>query len=337
LDSVSVVILDECDRVLVPMPRSQTLAMQNNRLQHPKPGADVLDRLFFGPTFVQKLEALRKSFQIGKPRRRTAVITENENENEKENYNPKKSNPEALDDFRFIERQMRHKTKTRKVQLICSNAKINARVKGEIVQKRWLPASTASTTSDSPKLISINATPPLSIPSLIKHQLVELEGKEKDPSPEREEASALAAVVHIFRNRSLKNALLFIPDSQRFDWAVLTLAKLGIKAKSLHENVHESLETRRRFLEKLNGGEIELALLNENTSRGLDFPELHNVFITAPVLSVSSYLHMAGRIARASSSTAEENSVIVVGLYGKTGKLKSIEQALNISFSPISL
>lgn len=133
-------------------------------------------------------------------------------------------------------------------------------------------------------------------------------------------------VRHLTRRLGVKRGMVFI--NRAFD-VTRILAKLrydGITAAALVG--HEKKDARERAIADVKKGKATLLLATDLAARGLDIPDVDTVFNLDLPEDAKTYLHRAGRTARA----GKEGRVITLADYKEAGKLEKLSKELHIEF-----
>jgi len=135
----------------------------------------------------------------------------------------------------------------------------------------------------------------MSLPPQLKHYYV--------ISPSRSITDKCQTLRWVFHQLECKNALLFVDKYKPMLKPLKILSQLELSVEALHEPLNDNPVVRQDFLKSLERGGsegVQLAVATEETARGLDFPGLEHVFISAGTClgDPRTYLHLAGRTAR---------------------------------------
>ena len=109
--------------------------------------------------------------------------------------------------------------------------------------------------------------------------------------------SKIDTLVELFRSSGDKCALVFIHRGASINHFISALTERGIRATALYISALEPKKYS-EFLEDFRSGEIQMVVDTEQTVRGLDFAWLNSVYIMEVPKTAKEYLHMCGRVGR---------------------------------------
>ncbi len=141
--------------------------------------------------------------------------------------------------------------------------------------------------------------------------------------------SKVETVRHLARRLAVKRGLVFI--NKVFD-AERILAQLRYEGFMVGTLLgHNNKQARQKAIADFKAGRIKLLLSTDLAARGLDIPEVDYVFNLDLPESAETYLHRAGRTARAGA----KGTVITLADNKEAYKLEQLEKKLGIDFKPL--
>ena len=156
-----------------------------------------------------------------------------------------------------------------------------------------------------------SATMPPEIESLantILHEPVTVEVTPVSSTAEKIEQSVYhvgkenkrALLVHLLRDKSIKNALVFTRTKHGADKIARYLHQSGIQAEAIHGE--KSQQARQRALSQFKNGGLRVLVATDIAARGIDITELSHVINFELPNVPETYVHRIGRTGRASAS-----------------------------------
>ena len=112
---------------------------------------------------------------------------------------------------------------------------------------------------------------------------------------EMDQPKVAAAIV-----RSTKRALVFVNTKRAADRVARQLVDVGVDAKAIHGDLRQ--EHRERALKRFSDGRLPVLVATDVAARGLDIDEVDVVIQYDPPPEPKTYLHRAGRTARAGAA-----------------------------------
>ena len=109
-----------------------------------------------------------------------------------------------------------------------------------------------------------------------------------------------ALLVHILKDKSIKNALVFSRTKHGADKIARYLTQSGIKAEAIHGDKVQN--ARQRALNRFKSGELRVLVATDIAARGIDVSELSHVINFELPNVPETYVHRIGRTGRASAS-----------------------------------
>ena len=108
------------------------------------------------------------------------------------------------------------------------------------------------------------------------------------------------ALVRLIEMENPAAALVFCNTRRTVDYVTIVLQRFGYDADRLSSDLSQS--ERERVLRRVREGKLRLLVATDVAARGLDIPELSHVIQYEPPEDPESYIHRAGRTARAGAS-----------------------------------
>ncbi len=109
-----------------------------------------------------------------------------------------------------------------------------------------------------------------------------------------------ALLVHLLKDRSIKNALVFTRTKHGADKIARYLNQSHIQAQAIHGE--KSQQARQRALSQFKTGELRVLVATDIAARGIDISELSHVINFELPNVPETYVHRIGRTGRASAS-----------------------------------
>lgn len=119
-------------------------------------------------------------------------------------------------------------------------------------------------------------------------------------SPSNDDTVKRAVLRAIIRARSTDSGIVFCNRKREVDVVAKSLASHGFDAAAIHGDLPQSQRT--QTLERFRSGELKLLVASDVAARGLDIPEVSQVFNYAPPPNSDDYVHRIGRTGRAGRS-----------------------------------
>ncbi|MBI1338640.1 DEAD/DEAH box helicase [bacterium] len=120
------------------------------------------------------------------------------------------------------------------------------------------------------------------------------------PCPSNEDTVKRAVLRTIITAASTQNGIVFCNRKREVDTVAKSLQKHGFDAAAIHGDLPQSLRT--QTLDRFRNGELRLLVASDVAARGLDIPEVSQVFNYAPPPNADDYVHRIGRTGRAGRS-----------------------------------
>ncbi len=108
------------------------------------------------------------------------------------------------------------------------------------------------------------------------------------------------ALIRLIEVENPAAALVFCNTRRMVDYVTIVLQRFGYDADRLSSDL--SQQERERVLRRVREGKLRLLVATDVAARGIDIPELSHVFQYEPPDDTESYIHRAGRTARAGAS-----------------------------------
>jgi superfamily II DNA/RNA helicase len=118
--------------------------------------------------------------------------------------------------------------------------------------------------------------------------------------PSNEDTVKRAVLRAIMKARISDSAIVFCNRKREVDIVAKSLASHGFDAAAIHGDLPQSQRT--QTLEKFRTGELKILVASDVAARGLDIPEVSQVFNYAPPPNSDDYVHRIGRTGRAGRS-----------------------------------
>lgn len=110
------------------------------------------------------------------------------------------------------------------------------------------------------------------------------------------------ALVRLIEVENPAAAIVFCNTRRTVDYVTIVLQRFGYDADKISSDL--SQQERERVMRRVRDGKLRLLVATDVAARGIDIPELSHVFQYEPPEDPESYIHRAGRTARAGSSGA---------------------------------
>ncbi len=110
------------------------------------------------------------------------------------------------------------------------------------------------------------------------------------------------ALVRLIEVENPAAAIVFCNTRRTVDYVTIVLQRFGYDADKISSDL--SQQDRERVMRRVREGKLRLLVATDVAARGIDIPELSHVFQYEPPEDPESYIHRAGRTARAGSSGA---------------------------------
>ena len=108
------------------------------------------------------------------------------------------------------------------------------------------------------------------------------------------------ALVRLIEMENPAAALVFCNTRRMVDYVTIVLQRFGYDADRISSDLSQS--ERERVLRRVREGKLRLLVATDVAARGIDIPELSHVIQYEPPEDLESYIHRAGRTARAGAS-----------------------------------
>ena len=110
------------------------------------------------------------------------------------------------------------------------------------------------------------------------------------------------ALVRLIEMENPAAAIVFCNTRRIVDYVTIVLQRFGYDADKISSDLNQS--ERERVMRRVREGKLRLLVATDVAARGIDIPELTHVFQYEPPEDPESYIHRAGRTARAGASGA---------------------------------
>lgn len=137
--------------------------------------------------------------------------------------------------------------------------------------------------------VKVEVTPVSSTAEIIDQSIFFAEKKNKN-----------ALLVHLLKNKDIKNALVFTRTKHGADKVVKVLGMSNIKAAAIHGN--KSQHARQTALQSFKNGSIRVMVATDIAARGIDVDNLSHVINFELPEVPETYVHRIGRTGRAGNS-----------------------------------
>jgi superfamily II DNA/RNA helicase len=151
---------------------------------------------------------------------------------------------------------------------------------------------------------------------------------------EREKIDALRSLIAALnpkRRKASFKALIFTSRGSEVGKIVSLLQHRGLAAGALMGNMKN--QARKQFLDDFRGGRINLLVTSDLAARGLDIPDISHVIALDLQDNPDSYIHRAGRTARA----GRRGIMVTIGNKNEMFRLSALEKRLKIVIHPKEL
>jgi superfamily II DNA/RNA helicase len=128
--------------------------------------------------------------------------------------------------------------------------------------------------------------------------------------PSNEDTIKRAMLRSIIRARSTESGIVFCNRKREVDVVAKSLVSHGFDAAPIHGDLPQSVRT--QTLEKFRAGDLKLLVASDVAARGLDIPDVRQVFNYAPPPNSDDYVHRIGRTGRA-GRTGESYTIVSPG------------------------
>ncbi|MDP3740104.1 MAG: DEAD/DEAH box helicase [Hyphomonadaceae bacterium] len=118
--------------------------------------------------------------------------------------------------------------------------------------------------------------------------------------PSNEDTVKRAVLRSIIRARLTDRAIVFCNRKREVDVVAKSLQSHGFDAAAIHGDLPQSVRT--ATLDKFRNSELKLLIASDVAARGLDIPEVSQIFNYAPPPNSDDYVHRIGRTGRAGRS-----------------------------------
>ena len=108
------------------------------------------------------------------------------------------------------------------------------------------------------------------------------------------------ALVRLIESENPAAAIVFCNTRRMVDYVTIVLQRFGYDADKLTSDL--SQQEREQVLRRVREGKLRLLVATDVAARGIDIPELSHIFQYEPPDDPESYIHRAGRTARAGAS-----------------------------------
>ena len=108
------------------------------------------------------------------------------------------------------------------------------------------------------------------------------------------------ALVRLIEIENPAAAIVFCNTRRTVDYVTIVLQRFGYDADKLSSDLNQ--QEREQVLRRVREGKLRLLVATDVAARGIDIPELSHIFQYEPPEDPESYIHRAGRTARAGAS-----------------------------------
>jgi superfamily II DNA/RNA helicase len=115
--------------------------------------------------------------------------------------------------------------------------------------------------------------------------------------PSNDDAVKRSVLRSIIRSRLTDSAIVFCNRKREVDVVAKSLVRHGFDAAPIHGDLAQS--QRMQTLDRFRSGDLKLLVASDVAARGLDIPEVSQVFCFAPPPHSDDYVHRIGRTGRA--------------------------------------
>jgi ATP-dependent RNA helicase RhlE len=156
-----------------------------------------------------------------------------------------------------------------------------------------------------------------------------------------EKSDKKALLLHVLKDKAIKNALVFTRTKHGADKVVKDLVRVGITAEAIHGN--KSQNARQRALSNFKNRTTRVLIATDIAARGIDIDELTHVINYELPNIPETYVHRIGRTGRAGlngialSFCDEEEVEFLQDIHKLIGKQIPVEEAHPYPMSPQSI
>lgn len=118
--------------------------------------------------------------------------------------------------------------------------------------------------------------------------------------PRDDDKAKRTALRRVIESREVVNGIVFCNRKREVDIVAKSLTKHGFDAAPIHGDLPQSERT--ATLQKFRDGELKFLVASDVAARGLDVPDVGQVFNYAPPVKDEDYVHRIGRTGRAGRS-----------------------------------
>lgn len=108
------------------------------------------------------------------------------------------------------------------------------------------------------------------------------------------------SLVRLIEMENPASALIFCNTKNTVHYVTVVLQRFGYDADELSSDLSQS--AREKVLKRVREGKLRFLVATDVAARGIDIPDLSHVFLYEPPEDTESYIHRAGRTARAGAS-----------------------------------
>ncbi len=134
------------------------------------------------------------------------------------------------------------------------------------------------------------------------------------------------ALVRLIEIENPVAAIVFCNTRRAVDYVTIVLQRFGYDADKLSSDL--SQQEREQVMRRVREGKLRLLVATDVAARGIDIPELSHIFQYEPPEDPESYIHRAGRTARAGASGA---AVSLAASYDERMQMERIAKRYSIS------
>ncbi len=130
-------------------------------------------------------------------------------------------------------------------------------------------------------------------------------------SPSKEDTIKRAVLRSIIRSRGEEeNGIVFCNRKREVDIVAKSLSAHGFDAAAIHGDLPQSYRT--QTLDRFRNGDLRLLVASDVAARGLDIPDVNQVYNYSPPPNSDDYVHRIGRTGRA-GKTGESFTIVSPG------------------------